>query len=81
MEDGGQLTGEQTEIKILLELAKIIASNECNSGRLSEFPPKLHKYWAKKENKNWMRPSEDVNQKVQEMYKQGQAYRIDQNVM
>ena len=75
VEGGGRATREQMEIKELLELAKAITSNECNNGRLSEFPPKLHKYWAKKENKNWMRPSEDVNQKVQEMYKQGQGYK------
>ena len=40
VEDGGQSTREQTEIKELLELAKRLANNECNSGRLSELPPK-----------------------------------------
>ena len=62
------------KLRKLLESAKRIANNECNSGRLSEFPPKLNEYWAKKENKNWTRPSEEVNQKVQEMYQQGQGY-------
>jgi len=33
------------------------------------------RYWAKKTNKTWMKPSNELQQKIEDMYDQGKGYK------